>query len=280
VTVEQRWEQGSFGKEHGRMFQSQRILIIAAGAVLAMVVLSISTVKAEEKMHSVTMFKQRALEKEVEQTVEGIFADYSTYQLCQEGAIWGNGMEEYLIISDLRTLSDKLTLAENEIFLHAHSSQFAGTNKWQKNLFTVKRPKEGFSHGPKGRIKLVKGKQLEQKPTAGDDVSVEIKEVVCKDNDDHYGCKPRIMKVIEDGDFALVKKMVQEGVDVNRSYPYFYGETALMHALEGEEVQIALYLLEQGADPTIIIRVPLFVQNEEVIKVDTRTGEYVSRVKE
>jgi elongation factor P len=34
--------------------------------------------------------------------------------------------------------------------------------------------------------------------------------------------------------------------------------------------------LETGA----IVRVPLFVDNEELIKVDTRTGEYVSRVKE
>jgi elongation factor P len=34
--------------------------------------------------------------------------------------------------------------------------------------------------------------------------------------------------------------------------------------------------LETGA----VVRVPLFVQIGEVIKVDTRTGEYVSRVKE
>ena len=34
--------------------------------------------------------------------------------------------------------------------------------------------------------------------------------------------------------------------------------------------------LETGA----VVRVPLFVQQEELIKVDTRTGEYVSRVKE
>ena len=34
--------------------------------------------------------------------------------------------------------------------------------------------------------------------------------------------------------------------------------------------------LETGA----VVRVPLFVQTEELIKVDTRTGEYVSRVKE
>lgn len=34
--------------------------------------------------------------------------------------------------------------------------------------------------------------------------------------------------------------------------------------------------LETGA----IVRVPLFVQTDELIKVDTRTGEYVSRVKE
>ena len=34
--------------------------------------------------------------------------------------------------------------------------------------------------------------------------------------------------------------------------------------------------LETGA----VVRVPLFVDNEELIKVDTRTGEYVSRVKE
>ncbi|MET0329182.1 MAG: elongation factor P [Luteimonas sp.] len=33
--------------------------------------------------------------------------------------------------------------------------------------------------------------------------------------------------------------------------------------------------LETGA----VVRVPLFVANEEVIKVDTRSGEYVSRVK-
>jgi elongation factor P len=34
--------------------------------------------------------------------------------------------------------------------------------------------------------------------------------------------------------------------------------------------------LETGA----VVRVPLFVNNGEIIKVDTRTGEYVSRVKE
>jgi elongation factor P len=34
--------------------------------------------------------------------------------------------------------------------------------------------------------------------------------------------------------------------------------------------------LETGA----VVKVPLFVQSEELIKVDTRTGEYVSRVKE
>ncbi len=34
--------------------------------------------------------------------------------------------------------------------------------------------------------------------------------------------------------------------------------------------------LETGA----VVRVPLFVNNDEVVKVDTRTGEYVSRVKE
>ncbi|MDH3787335.1 MAG: elongation factor P [Xanthomonadales bacterium] len=34
--------------------------------------------------------------------------------------------------------------------------------------------------------------------------------------------------------------------------------------------------LETGA----VVRVPLFVNNEEIIKVDTRTGEYVSRVKD
>lgn len=34
--------------------------------------------------------------------------------------------------------------------------------------------------------------------------------------------------------------------------------------------------LETGA----VVRVPLFVQTDEVIKVDTRTGEYISRVKE
>ncbi len=34
--------------------------------------------------------------------------------------------------------------------------------------------------------------------------------------------------------------------------------------------------LETGA----VVRVPLFVQTDELIKVDTRSGEYVSRAKE
>ena len=34
--------------------------------------------------------------------------------------------------------------------------------------------------------------------------------------------------------------------------------------------------LETGA----VVRVPLFIENEEIIRVDTRTGAYVSRVKE
>jgi elongation factor P len=34
--------------------------------------------------------------------------------------------------------------------------------------------------------------------------------------------------------------------------------------------------LETGA----VVRVPLFVNNEELIRVDTRSGEYVSRVKD
>jgi elongation factor P len=35
-------------------------------------------------------------------------------------------------------------------------------------------------------------------------------------------------------------------------------------------------ILESGA----VVRVPLFVQTGELIKVDTRKGEYVSRAKE
>ena len=33
-------------------------------------------------------------------------------------------------------------------------------------------------------------------------------------------------------------------------------------------------------DTGAVVRVPLFVQQGEMIKVDTRTGEYISRVKE
>jgi elongation factor P len=33
-------------------------------------------------------------------------------------------------------------------------------------------------------------------------------------------------------------------------------------------------------DTGAVVKVPLFVQNGEVIKVDTRTGDYVSRAKE
>jgi len=45
----------------------------------------------------------------------------------------------------------------------------------------------------------------------------------------------------------------QPGTDVNTAYPYYYGKTALMHAVDNGEQAIALYLLEQGADPDVVI---------------------------
>ena len=61
----------------------------------------------------------------------------------------------------------------------------------------------------------------------------------------------------------------------------------VLSRLSGDELsEIHIRLAEFGVffgEPAVklaVVRVPLFVQNGEVIKVDTRTGEYVSRVKE
>ena len=54
---------------------------------------------------------------------------------------------------------------------------------------------------------------------------------------------------------------------------------------EEDMCMMTLYTSSGGSKPATletgaVVRVPLFVNNEEVIRVDTRTGEYVSRVKE
>ncbi|MBZ0165941.1 MAG: ankyrin repeat domain-containing protein [Candidatus Omnitrophica bacterium] len=86
------------------------------------------------------------------------------------------------------------------------------------------------------------------KKSAPEDVSVDFKHVVCQDDHQLFDCKPRLMHAIEIGDLGRVKKILANDVDVNIAYPYYYGKSALMQALDAGKEDIALYLLEQGAD--------------------------------
>lgn len=46
---------------------------------------------------------------------------------------------------------------------------------------------------------------------------------VCEDENQETVCKPRIMHAIEQGDFLLVKEIVESGFDVNTHFPVYYG---------------------------------------------------------
>ena len=60
--------------------------------------------------------------------------------------------------------------------------------------------------------------------------------------------------------------------------------TEVKRALDRDAPVLILFAGPDEGDATLetgaVVRVPLFVDNEELIRVDTRTGEYVSRVKE
>ncbi len=100
------------------------------------------------------------------------------------------------------------------------------------------------------------GKGGDNRPPETVDMSYQFKEVVCEDPKELYGCKPTMIDAIDRDDIFLVRQLVEEdGVDVNTHYPYFYGLTALMAAVRGENEDIAIYLLEQGADPEDVIPV-------------------------
>ena len=86
-----------------------------------------------------------------------------------------------------------------------------------------------------------------------------------------------VMKWLKDGDVCQV--MLYNGAPLSVTPPNFTElkivdtDPGLRGDTSGGGGKPAT--LETGA----VVRVPLFVDNGEVIKVDTRTGEYVSRVK-
>lgn len=98
-----------------------------------------------------------------------------------------------------------------------------------------------------------------------EDLSWHFEHVVCEDPFELFGCKPTLIDAIDRSDLDAVKQLVEErGVDVNTHYPYYYGLTALMAAVQSKNEEMALYLLEQGADPDEVIPLdPLKVSDSQ-----------------
>ena len=67
---------------------------------------------------------------------------------------------------------------------------------------------------------------------------------------------------------SLFKKMDIDNLKVVETDPGFKGDTATGGSKPAT--------LETGA----IVRVPLFIEVNELLKIDTRSGEYISRVKD
>ena len=57
-------------------------------------------------------------------------------------------------------------------------------------------------------------------------------------------------------------------------------KTTTVHAIAAGLVERGRSVLAIDLETGATVRVPLFVEQDEVIKVDTRSGEYVGRVKE
>ncbi|MCA9394582.1 MAG: ankyrin repeat domain-containing protein [Candidatus Omnitrophica bacterium] len=109
---------------------------------------------------------------------------------------------------------------------------------------------------------------------AVEDLSVHYEHVPCEDPLELYGCKPTMIHAIDQRDLEWVKRLVEEeGVDVNIGYPYYYGVTALMAAVQRNYEEAALYLIEQGADVNEVI--PLDPLTEAEQNGMTRTAEAI-----
>ncbi len=76
-----------------------------------------------------------------------------------------------------------------------------------------------------------------------------------------------------------------EGADVvDMNLTYLYNDGEFWHFMNNETFEQLSADAKAGGKPATlstgaVVKVPLFVQIGEVIKVDTRSGEYVSRVK-
>lgn len=158
--------------------------------------------------------------------------------------------------------------AELKLLLGPAGSQ--GLSERKKFLFTIK----DLGLGPVPS--LVHFKEFSEADV--DDLTEEFKETVCVDDSNLFDCKPRIMKAIEDGDIDSVRRILRSGADVNTAYPYYYGKTALMHAIDKGEEEIALYLLDQNADPGVTI--PLDPLREAEIKQLTRVIDKLRKLRE
>lgn len=106
------------------------------------------------------------------------------------------------------------------------------------------------------------------------DLSIHYEHVPCEDPFELYGCKPTMIHAIDQRDLDWVKRMVEEeGVDVNIGYPYYYGVSALMAAVQRNFEEAALYLIEQGADVNDVI--PLDPLKEAEHNGMTRAAEAI-----
>jgi elongation factor P len=143
---------------------------------------------------------------------------------------------------------------------------------------------------------LRNGKQFEQRFRPDEDIEivrVEVKEMqylyrdgenlVCMDSETYeqiymsteavgenmkFLKENMLLKISFDGDLALVAELpVMVELEITYTEPGMKGDTA--------NKTLKPCTLETGAE----IKIPLFVNNGDLIRVDTRTGEYVERVK-
>lgn len=78
---------------------------------------------------------------------------------------------------------------------------------------------------------------------------------VCEGSENDITCRPQLIIAIGHGDLATVRSIIESGVDPNTHYDVYFGVTPLMEAVMTGQVEIAQYLLEQGADPNV--RIPV-----------------------
>lgn len=227
---------------------------------------------ADIMIYSVGQFQSITPVLGEEYHIQGFMAEQFQCPPCPKDAVCATCPEEYAIVSDLPQIAKANRISVNELKINTENIYTDNLKKWTKYLFTIMFVQR---NAPEGQFEMVNFKEFKEEDV--DDLSIKVtEELICTDDTQAYNCKPRIIDAIDKDDLKTVQELIAGGFDSNMPFPVYYGTTAFMHAVKSGHVEIAVYMLENGADPSK--RIPIDPVKEARAQGLDRLSEQMQRI--